>query len=154
MLPPFEGISRKFCSFSPLVRTESYCTDSCKVYSEMFGFFFPPPGSYVAPKVKGFNCCARERRGFGRLSPTTNMKPSTPGCFSLIPGSASPKTPRLQIRVSGAASGRQGPTWGPPLAGQYPGPQCQASPVPPRACLVRLPSQFISFSSVNNCQGK
>ena len=40
VLPPFEGIPRKFCSFIPLVRTESHSTDSCKVQWEMFLFFF------------------------------------------------------------------------------------------------------------------
>lgn len=67
VLPPFEGISRKFCSFIPLVRTESCSIDSCKVYSETFGFFFSPPGSYVPPKVKRSNCCGGERRGFETL---------------------------------------------------------------------------------------
>lgn len=120
MLPPFEGISRKFCSFIPLVRTESCSTDSCKVYSETFGFFFFPPGSYVPPKVKGSNC-GGERRGFETLP---HHKHETLHSSMLLthPRLCFPKDPKVAncgcSSSSGSVfqgpSGRQGSTCGPP----------------------------------------
>lgn len=116
MLPPFEDISRKFCPTGHIQLTQHF---SCKVYSEMFVFshqvaMYPPKSS--GPTV------VQERGGVLRDSPpTTNMKPSTPGCFSSsqAPPPQRPQGCKLQLqlkfrlRVSGVV-GRQGPTCGPP----------------------------------------
>lgn len=118
--PPFEGISRKSCLFIPLVRTESYSTDSFKVQWKMFLSTRWPcaqishriqllwrrkgilghPATNMAQWGQVLGCKPVHLGHFGlesRDGSHWGQAPAcTPGWFSYIPGSTSPKAPKSE----------------------------------------------------------